>query len=94
MEDKSETIEIPDKNTNSSLLDELSVSIEADQDEVFSQGGIDTEPSLYVSRDYMDEEYTDLIDPVIYTDEEDRTDYDPRPKKAADFLDDPDKVVF
>jgi len=67
---------------------------EADQDAVFSEGGIDAEPSIYVSRNYMDEEYTDLIDPVILTDETVRTDYDPRQDDAADFLDNPNKVIF
>lgn len=95
MKDSTQTLDIPDKNTNEDLLDALAVSIEADQDEVFSQGGLDAEPSLYVYRDYVVDEYTDAIEQNIFTDEETiRTTYDPRPNNTEDWLDNPDKVVY
>jgi len=78
--------EIP---SNEILIDNLGISIEADQDAVFEQGGIDPEPSLYIDRDYIDADYFDSDDAHTYSDEEARTDYDVRPDKSESFLDDP-----
>ncbi len=75
--------------SNDILIDNLAISIEADQDAVFEQGGIDPEPSLYIDRDYIDTDYFDSADAHTYSDEETRTDYDVRPDKSEGFLDDP-----
>jgi hypothetical protein len=47
LKDSQEFVEVPNVPTNAALMDALSVSIEADQDAVFAQGGLALEPDVY-----------------------------------------------
>jgi hypothetical protein len=77
--------------SNSDALGDLQTQLDAAFHEDFVDGGLDSEPYLYVDRDYVVDDYVDAISTITYNDPE-RTTYEPRAND--DWLDDPNGKVF
>jgi hypothetical protein len=77
--------------SNSDALGDLQTQLDAAFQEEFVDGGLDSEPYLYVDRDYVVDDYVDAISTITYNDPE-RTTYEPRAND--DWLDDPNGKVF
>jgi len=93
IKDTQEMVEIEGITSNSDVLADLQADLDAAYDATFLEEGLNTEPTLYVDRDYVEDDYVNLPPTTGgFTDDEPRDDYDPRPN--SDFLDDPTRQVF
>jgi len=93
VKDAQEMEEIDGIQSNSDALDELQATLNDAYDATFAEGGLQSEPSLYVERGYVEDDYWDAAPTTSgYTDETTREDYSPRPNE--DFLDDPNAEIF
>jgi hypothetical protein len=71
--------------TNRDTIDELQEQLDQVFSEDFDKHGLQAEPQLFCERDFVEDEFWDEAPTVIYTDDGDRRDYDPR--DPDDWLD-------
>ena len=87
IKDSQEYEEIDGIQSNSDALADLQSSLNDAYDATYVQEGLESEPSLYVSRDYVEDGYINPPSTSTYTDDDPRDNYDPR--LGDSFLDDP-----
>lgn len=93
VKDSQEMEEIEGLQTNSDVLDALQAELNKEYDASFTKSGLSSEPTLYCDRDYVEDDYWNLITTTVgFTDDNTREDYSPRPHD--DFLDDPSATIF
>lgn len=76
---------IIDLPTNSDVLDELQAKLDQAFTEEFVKEGLQAEPGLFCERGFVEDEFFDPAPTVVYTDDAERKDYDPR--DPDDWLD-------
>ena len=93
VKDSQEMEEIEGIVSNSDALADLQADLNADYDATFIDEGLQSEPTLYSERGYVEDGYWDIAPTTTgYDDEAPRDEYSPRPNE--DFLDDPNAKYF
>lgn len=78
--------------TNSDVLADLQAQLDETFIDSYAEGGLASEPTLFVERAFVADGFWDVASTITYTDETPRTDYEPHPND--DWLDDPDNQVW